>query len=82
MQAAGSGYTEEVSQLVRCPGLDINHMNGGNWTALLLASHHNRLHVVDLLLNDTRIKVNQVKASSGETALLLASKLNHTEIVK
>ena len=35
-----------------------------------------------LLLNDTRIKVNQVKASSGETALLLASKLNHTEIVK
>ena len=51
-------------------------------TAKILRTLHMYPTLSYLLLNDTRIKVNQVKASSGETALLLASKLNHTEIVK
>ena len=51
-------------------------------TAKILRTLHMYPTLSYLLLNGTRIKVNQVKASSGETALLLASKLNHTEIVK
>ena len=72
VQAAGAGYTDEVRKLVRCPGVDVNHIDSSNWTALLHASYNDNLHVVTILLNDTRTKVNQAKMK--QLSLLQQSK--------
>jgi ankyrin repeat protein len=78
--AAASGNTEICKQLLE-KGADINRTNGENETALMIASKEGRLSTVKLLLTygDTALNIQQSKTRA--TALILATEINHTEIV-
>ena len=81
VKAVRTGRIEEVSKLIRCPGVDINYKDIHGWTPLVSASFNGYLNIVDLLKNDPRIKVRQ-PGSVGFSPLFWASQQGHVEVVK
>ena len=98
MYASRYGHVEIVKLLLSKPDLNVNLQSEGGWTALMIASWKGKVEIVKLLLSrsksvytgmsetltrstNQRLDVN-IEDESGETALMLASKNGHTEIVK
>jgi ankyrin repeat protein len=79
--AAHSGNITKVRELLAVPGIDVNHVDNYQNTALLWAALQGHTEIVKLLLAVPGIDVNLVDDSKN-TALLWAAYKGHTEIVK
>ena len=76
--ASENGDTNEVKQLLKQKGIDVNVKSAFEETALILASTNGHDGVVKLLLEHKDIKVN-AKDRYEETALILASNLKSSK---
>lgn len=66
--------------LLEC-GINPETRDGEHQTPLSVASRHNRLEAVRLLMDDTRVDVNSIDRT-GRTALSLAAGYGHVSVVR
>ena len=81
--ASVEGDVSKVTEILNREGVDVNSINRNDkgQTALIVASRHGHLSVVEVLLKANGIRVNQ-GASGGFTALFIASQEGHLEVVE
>ena len=77
--AAYNGYTENVSALLSCDGINVNAKISDGFTALMIAARNGHAKIVDELL--ARGAAVNAKTSDDVTALMIAAQNGHTEIV-
>lgn len=73
--------SQVVQFLLDRSNIDVNTPDSEEYTALQLAVVRKRLDILQMLLNNPRVKAGQVHNSSRETALILAIKHRFTESV-
>ena len=79
---ASMGKINAVKSILTRPDTDVNMGDNNGFTALQLASMHNRILVVNVLLAQPTILVNKEDKAEERTALLDAAEEGHTEVVK
>jgi len=77
-KASDRGDLKLVKELL--PKVDVNAISHKGRNGLILASRHNYLDCVSVILNDPRTDVN-LKDSIGNTALMYASEYGYTDVV-
>lgn len=78
--AAKEGQVEIVNELLKIVD-DPNQVNANGYPAITIAAEKGHLGVVEKLLSDKRVNPNQACQYNNITALMLASKNGHDEIV-
>jgi ankyrin repeat protein len=81
--ASVEGDVSKVTEILNREGVDVNSINRNDkgQTALIVASRHGHLSVVEVLLKANGIRVNQ-GANGGFTAVFIASQEGHLEVVE
>ena len=79
--ASVMGNVEMVQKLLAHPGIDVNHKNKFKNSALLLACCHGQAGVVRLLLQDSRVNVND-RDDDGCTPLWHAARNGHVDVIR
>jgi len=77
--ASTNGHTETVKKLLEKGGADVNAKDRIGWTALHGASYYGRTETVKKLL-EKGADVNET-SKYGDTALILASRKGHPDII-
>lgn len=81
-KAAANGDMEAIRELAKSDGFDINSVDDSKNTALIWASEHNQLEVVQWILSEFANRVEKDhKGYLGATAITRASRLGHCEIL-
>lgn len=80
LSAASSGQTDTVKRLLDEKGVPLNHTDTHGNSALMVAAREGRVETVSFLLS--RDAYTHTKNRVGDTALTLAEKNGHAEVVR
>lgn len=80
MKAALNGHTQAALQLIQA-NADVNLVDKGGYSALMLAASNNHAEIIDLLIN-AGANPDLVEQTGGFTAMIWSAKLGHTAAIR